>query len=154
MVSFNASNFKTRRAAQLTLSEELDPVSVDRGSVLVDVGHEEVLEMTDDGPLDSRDGDPFVDGIGLDVSKILEGDLLKKQTRQRSAQLGMDRNSSDSRPPLPPCRLLRVFRHSGASFVASRLRRGDLPPPRPRRLTAAGTLVHATFEQLGLRRAI
>ena len=44
--------------------------------------------MSNDGPLNGRDGDPLVDRVRLDVSEILEGDFLDGGRKEKGSVSG------------------------------------------------------------------
>ena len=61
----------------LTLAEVTNPLAVHGGTMFINVSHQKLTEMSDDGPADTVVRDPFDDRFGLDVAQLFEGDLLQ-----------------------------------------------------------------------------
>lgn len=57
----------------LTFPKVSYPLSIYRVAVLIHIRDEEIAEMSDDRPADTLRDDPFHDGFGLDVTKLLHG---------------------------------------------------------------------------------
>jgi hypothetical protein len=49
--------------------------------MFINVSHQKLTEMSDDGPADTVVRDPFNDRFGLDVAQLLEGNLLQTLLR-------------------------------------------------------------------------
>ena len=64
-----------------TFTEIADTLAVDRSAVIVDVSHQELAEVFDDGPSDAIVGDPLDDRFRLDVAELLQGHFLFQSIR-------------------------------------------------------------------------
>lgn len=60
-----------------TFSKVTDPLTIDRRAIIVDIGHQELSEMSDNRPPDALVGNPFSNGLRFDVAELFERDLLK-----------------------------------------------------------------------------
>jgi hypothetical protein len=71
--------------AVLTFSQVLDPLSINRLSILVYISHQETLEVFLNRSPDGLDSHPFRDGSGLDISQFFQRYFL---IRKRSESIG------------------------------------------------------------------